>query len=157
MARWHKYGWLRREPAIGGPRPEERCGGWPIPRCPSPRRRSRVARTARPARIRLGGCTIPRGVRLLGHRLPASGGPPRIQQASVERRSVATATEAQQRVTAALETATLMVSDLEEIAREWEGLSDGERASWSLDWSNEMSGLERAVREAGAGTLIPAL
>ena len=66
---------------------------------------------------------------------------------------MATATEAQQRVTAALETATLMVSDLEEIAREWEGLSDGERASWSLDWSNEMSGLERAAEWAVEGTL----
>jgi hypothetical protein len=58
-------------------------------------------------------------------------------------------------VKAALGTAALMVLDLEEVAREWEGLSDGERASWSLDWGNEMSGLERAALEAAARTLIP--
>ena len=56
----------------------------------------------------------------------------------------------------AVETAVLMLGDLDEMARDWFGLPESERASWSLDWSNEMSGLERAAEEAAAGTLTPA-
>jgi hypothetical protein len=69
---------------------------------------------------------------------------------------VATATETQQRVLATVETTALMLADLDEVAREWDGLTDGERVSWSLDWSNEMSGLERAAAEVQAGILTPA-
>jgi hypothetical protein len=57
---------------------------------------------------------------------------------------------------AAVETAALMLADLEQVAREWDRLPDGERTSWSLDWSNEMSGLERAAAEFEQGVLSPA-
>lgn len=56
---------------------------------------------------------------------------------------------------AAVETATLMADDLEEIAHEWDRLPEGERVSWSLDWSNEMSGLERVATEVTSGLLQP--
>lgn len=69
---------------------------------------------------------------------------------------MATATETQQRVMAAVETAALMLADLEQVAREWDRLPDGERVSWSLDWSNEMSGLEHVVAEVESGILTPA-
>jgi len=68
---------------------------------------------------------------------------------------VATATEAQQRVMAAVENAALMLADLQDIARGWDDLPDGERVSWSLDWSNEMSGLEHVATDVRSGILTP--
>jgi hypothetical protein len=56
---------------------------------------------------------------------------------------------------AAVENAALMLADLEGIAREWDRLPEGERVSWSLDWSNEMSGLERVATDALSGLLTP--
>jgi hypothetical protein len=53
-----------------------------------------------------------------------------------------------------IETAMLMLRDLPEIATEWEQLDEGERIAWSLDWSNEMAGLERVNRELHSGLLV---
>ena len=52
-----------------------------------------------------------------------------------------------------LETVTLMLHDLEEIAREWDRISESERVTWSTDWSNEMSGLERVSQHLAEGLL----
>lgn len=68
---------------------------------------------------------------------------------------MAAATEAQQRARISLKTIRLMLGDLAEVAAEWDCLDGGEQESWSLDWSNEMSGLERLARQAGAGLLTP--
>jgi hypothetical protein len=66
---------------------------------------------------------------------------------------MATTTETQQRAVTALRTVELMLGDLPEVAAEWEQLDGGEREGWSLDWSNEMSGLKRLGRYASDGVL----
>ncbi len=53
----------------------------------------------------------------------------------------------------AIETIGLMLGDLPEVADEWDRLGDGERMGWSLDWSNEMSKLERLAQYASEGGL----
>jgi hypothetical protein len=68
---------------------------------------------------------------------------------------MATTADAQQRIASALETASLMLADLDEIAGEWESLAEHERVSWSLDWSNEMSGLEHIAGEFASGSVSP--
>ena len=68
---------------------------------------------------------------------------------------MATATDAQQRAATSLKTVELMLGDLLDVAAEWESLNAGEREGWSLDWSNEMSGLERLARDTGEGLLTP--
>jgi hypothetical protein len=69
---------------------------------------------------------------------------------------MATAAEAQERAELKLEIIALMLGELDDVAREWEHLSDGERVAWSMDWSNEMSGLERLTEYAVSGVLAPA-
>lgn len=66
---------------------------------------------------------------------------------------MATATETQRRAMNVLETVTLMLRDLDEIAREWDQISEGERVMWSTDWSNEMSGLELVSQHLAEGLL----
>jgi hypothetical protein len=55
-----------------------------------------------------------------------------------------------------LETVGLMLGDLPDVAAEWEGLSEGERAGWSLDWSNEMSKLESLAQDDSSHMLTAA-
>ena len=64
-----------------------------------------------------------------------------------------TATEAQRRAVMHLETIQSMLSDLPEVANEWAQLNEGEQASWSLDWSSEMSKLEILAKYASRGLL----
>jgi len=52
-----------------------------------------------------------------------------------------------------LENIDLILRDLPDVAADWEQIDDGERVAWSIDWSNEMSALERLTREAAAGLL----
>lgn len=68
---------------------------------------------------------------------------------------MATTTNVQQWIESALETVGLMLGDLGEVADEWDELSEGERAGWSLDWDNEMAKLEHLAELAGAGLLTP--
>jgi hypothetical protein len=49
-----------------------------------------------------------------------------------------TSTSADGRIEIGLEALRLMIADLPEVAAEWDELSDGERASWSLDWDQLM-------------------
>ena len=48
----------------------------------------------------------------------------------------------------ALNTIDLMLNDLQDAAAEWDRLGDEERTAWSIDWSNEMSALERLGQQA---------
>ena len=66
---------------------------------------------------------------------------------------MASATDAQQYAMSALVTIGLMLRDLPEVANEWEKIPEGERAAWSIDWSNEMSGLVRIADFASTGLL----
>jgi hypothetical protein len=68
---------------------------------------------------------------------------------------MATTTDAQQRAMIDLKTIALMLVDLPEVANEWAKLGEGERVSWSLDWSNEMSGLQCLAEYAREGLLTP--
>jgi hypothetical protein len=67
--------------------------------------------------------------------------------------SMATTTEIQQRVELDLRLIELTLADLPGIADEWGQIGEGERVSWSMDWSNEMSGLEHLARLATEGVL----
>jgi hypothetical protein len=64
-----------------------------------------------------------------------------------------TATEAQRRAVMHLETIEPMLDDLPEVADQWAHLNEGEQASWSLDWSSEMSKLEHLAQYASQGLL----
>ena len=66
-------------------------------------------------------------------------------------------TDTIERAIVRLTTAELMLGDLPEIAVEWESLAEGERAAWSIDWDNEMAGLEQLSRLAACGELTPDL
>ncbi|HEX5164375.1 MAG TPA: hypothetical protein VFV93_03175 [Thermomicrobiales bacterium] len=46
-----------------------------------------------------------------------------------------------------------MVHDLQDVAAEWDQLPEGERAAWSIDWDNEMAGVESLSRLAAGGVL----
>jgi hypothetical protein len=52
-----------------------------------------------------------------------------------------------------LNTVELMLGDLSDVVAEWEQLPEGERVAWSIDWDNEMAGLERLSRYAACGVL----
>jgi hypothetical protein len=69
---------------------------------------------------------------------------------------MATATQAQRRAMTSLPTVELMLGDLPDVAAEWESLDAAERDGWSLDWSNEMSGLRRLAQDASEGLLTSA-
>ena len=66
---------------------------------------------------------------------------------------MASVTDAQQYAVSALVTIDLMLRDLPEVANEWEQISEGERAAWSIDWSNEMSSLAQVADFASKGLL----
>ena len=66
---------------------------------------------------------------------------------------MATTTDAQERAMIILDSLELTVGDLTEVADEWDDLADGERVSWSIDWSNEMSGLQSLARYAAENAL----
>ena len=68
---------------------------------------------------------------------------------------MATTADTHRRTLMSLRTIELMVGDLPEVAAEWDDLPIDERMSWSLDWSSEMSALERLARAAADGTLPP--
>ena len=68
---------------------------------------------------------------------------------------MATTPETRRRADLWLRTTALILGDLPEVAEEWESLDDGERVSWSMDWGNEMGGLELLARDADAGLLTP--
>lgn len=68
---------------------------------------------------------------------------------------MAATTDIEEQAVTTLRTVELMVEDLASVAGEWDQLSPDERMSWSLDWSNEMSALERVTR-AGADGHPPA-
>lgn len=61
-----------------------------------------------------------------------------------------------QRIDIGLKSLELMLGDLTEVSQQWGSLSDGERASWSLDWDQLAGGylplLERCRR---TGKLSP--
>ncbi len=64
-----------------------------------------------------------------------------------------TATEAQRRAVMHLATIEMMLNDLPEVANEWAQLNEREQASWSLDWSSEMSKVEHLAQYASQGLL----
>jgi hypothetical protein len=66
---------------------------------------------------------------------------------------MATTTNIQDRVALSLQSIEAMVGDLDQIIAEWQQLSEGERVSWSLDWDNEMAGLEHVSAYASLGAL----
>ena len=66
---------------------------------------------------------------------------------------MATAAATQRRAMSALNTIELMLNDLQDVAAEWDRLGDEERTAWSIDWSNEMSALERLGQQAAEGVL----
>jgi len=66
---------------------------------------------------------------------------------------MAQATEAETHALTSLRTLELMVADLLAVAAEWPSLSVGERESWSLDWGNEIAGLERLAAWAAEDAL----
>ena len=68
---------------------------------------------------------------------------------------MATTTDAQQRAMTDLKSIALMLGDLPDVADEWATLGEGERVSWSTDWSNEMSGLQCLAEYAREGLLTP--
>jgi uncharacterized protein (DUF433 family) len=69
---------------------------------------------------------------------------------------MATATDRQQRARMYLKMFELMVTELPEVAAEWSTLSEAERESWRLDWSNEMFGLRRLAGHVSDGALSTA-
>ena len=71
----------------------------------------------------------------------------------MESGAVVATTDAQQRAIRDLKTAELMLADLSEVAAEWDQLGEGERVSWSIDWGNEMSGVEALAQYAAHGLL----
>ena len=66
---------------------------------------------------------------------------------------MAATTELRERALTRLEGLELTLGDLSEVAEEWESLADGERVSWSVDWSNEMSGLKRLAQDVSNNLL----
>jgi len=54
-----------------------------------------------------------------------------------------------------LETIELMLHDLPEVTAECDSLSAGEQTGWSMDWGNEMSGLQALSRWVSEGALEP--
>ncbi len=62
-------------------------------------------------------------------------------------------TDILERTVIRLDTTELMLDDFPEVAAEWEQLPEGERAAWSIDWGNEMAGLEQLSRFAACGAL----
>ncbi len=66
---------------------------------------------------------------------------------------MATTTDVHRRAELNLETIGLMLGDLPEISAEGGDLSSDERISWSLDWSNEMAGLDLLAGYAADGLL----
>lgn len=62
----------------------------------------------------------------------------------------------QRKISLFLEAAELMLGDLPEVVAEWPRLSDGERASWSLDWSQvAFDDLPFLAEQERAGRLAP--
>lgn len=68
---------------------------------------------------------------------------------------MATTTSVQERAELNLKMIGLMLGDLPEIAAEWDQIGEGERVSWSMDWSNEMAGLKHLAQHASDGLLTP--
>ena len=66
-------------------------------------------------------------------------------------------TDTIERAITRLTTTELMLGDLLDIAAEWESLAEGERVAWSIEWDNEMAGLEQISRLAACGELAPDL
>lgn len=48
-----------------------------------------------------------------------------------------------------------MTEEIPETAAEWPNLADGERASFGLEWDNDMAGVEGLIREYYTGDLTP--
>ena len=66
-------------------------------------------------------------------------------------------TDTIERALVRLSTTELMLGDLPEVAAEWDSLAEGERASWSIEWDNEMAGLAQLSQMAACGVLTPDL
>lgn len=66
---------------------------------------------------------------------------------------MATTTEARERAESYLRFAEAIVEDLPEVAEEWDGLGVDGQMSFSLEWSNEMSGLARLSEYSSRGQL----
>lgn len=66
---------------------------------------------------------------------------------------MAATTEAWKRAEHDLTAANLMLGDLPEVAAEWAHLPAVERASWSMDWGNQMAALSRLTTTDAAGLL----
>jgi hypothetical protein len=61
---------------------------------------------------------------------------------------MAAPTTTDRRIEIGLDSIGLALDDLADIAREWETLEDGERASWSLDWDHLMGTYLRLIAKA---------
>jgi hypothetical protein len=70
-------------------------------------------------------------------------------------RSMVATTDTLERAMIRLSSTELMLGDLQDVAAEWDTLSKGERAAWSIEWDNEMAGLSHLSSLAACGELPP--